>query len=135
MKDKQLLDDQKDVLRAVSLEDLTVIEVGKYFLGDRVRKQAISSNYKGLCPFHIEKTPSFYLKKEKNYFVCYGCGEYGGPFKLLTILSEDPLLYLSQNFSFENKELKQALHKENVKYLDLELCFDQEPIFEEFYNV
>jgi len=39
--------------------------------------------YKALCPFHVEKTPSFYINPQKNNFVCYGCNEYGDIFTLV----------------------------------------------------
>lgn len=35
------------------------------------------SNFKGLCPFHNEKTPSFIVSREKNNFHCFGCHEGG----------------------------------------------------------
>ena len=35
------------------------------------------SNYKGLCPFHGEKTPSFYINGSKQIYKCFGCGEGG----------------------------------------------------------
>ncbi len=35
------------------------------------------SNYRGLCPFHEEKTPSFYVNVEKGFFHCFGCGASG----------------------------------------------------------
>ena len=35
------------------------------------------SNYKGLCPFHGEKTPSFYINSSKQIYKCFGCGEGG----------------------------------------------------------
>lgn len=35
------------------------------------------SNYKGLCPFHEEKTPSFYVNADKGFFHCFGCGASG----------------------------------------------------------
>jgi len=38
------------------------------------------SNYKGLCPFHAEKTPSFMVNPEKRIFHCFGCGEGGNVF-------------------------------------------------------
>ncbi|MCG8541930.1 MAG: DNA primase [Clostridia bacterium] len=34
-------------------------------------------NYKGLCPFHNEKTPSFVVSEDKQLFHCFGCGEAG----------------------------------------------------------
>jgi len=36
--------------------------------------------FAGLCPFHSEKTPSFYLNDEKGKFYCFGCGEHGDVF-------------------------------------------------------
>ena len=38
------------------------------------------SNYKALCPFHNEKTPSFTINITKQNYVCYGCGKRGDVF-------------------------------------------------------
>ncbi len=35
------------------------------------------SNYKGICPFHNEKTPSFIVSEQKQIFTCFGCGARG----------------------------------------------------------
>lgn len=40
-------------------------------------KKAGGSSFKGLCPFHTEKTPSFNVHPDKGYFHCFGCGEGG----------------------------------------------------------
>ncbi len=37
-------------------------------------------NYKTLCPFHTEKTPSFFVKPESDSFACYGCNKFGDVF-------------------------------------------------------
>ncbi len=39
------------------------------------------SNYKGCCPFHNEKTPSFVVSEQKQIFTCFGCGETGNVIK------------------------------------------------------
>ncbi|MDD5289935.1 MAG: DNA primase [Patescibacteria group bacterium] len=41
------------------------------------------ANFKGLCPFHTEKTPSFMVSREKQFFKCFGCGEAGDMFSFL----------------------------------------------------
>ena len=64
------------------LARLNIVEVGLFYLGDKMKKRPISPNYQGLCPFHNERTPSFYLKPNKNRYVCYGCGISGGPLSL-----------------------------------------------------
>ena len=43
----------------------------------------IGNNYKGLCPFHIEKTPSFTVSSEKQIFKCFGCGVSGNVYSFL----------------------------------------------------
>src|SRR4029450_7003328 len=43
------------------------------------------TRYKGLCPFHREKTPSFTVDRTKGLFYCFGCGTGGDIFKFLTL--------------------------------------------------
>ena len=40
-------------------------------------------DYIGLCPFHQEKTPSFTVNEDKQFFKCFGCGKGGNVFKFL----------------------------------------------------
>ena len=58
---------------------VSIIEV----VGDYVRLQKDGANYKGLCPFHQEKTPSFKVHEGKGIYKCFGCGEAGNVFKFL----------------------------------------------------
>ena len=41
--------------------------------------------FKGLCPFHREKTPSFNVNREKGFFYCFGCGTGGDVFKFVML--------------------------------------------------
>lgn len=40
--------------------------------------------YRGCCPFHNEKTPSFYVNDEKGFYHCFGCGAHGDAIRWLT---------------------------------------------------
>ena len=46
--------------------------VGRY-----VKLQRAGNSYKGLCPFHNEKTPSFNVDEDRGFYHCFGCGESG----------------------------------------------------------
>ena len=46
-------------------------------IGREVPLKQSGSNFKGLCPFHNEKTPSFMVNEQKQIFNCFGCGEKG----------------------------------------------------------
>ncbi len=46
-------------------------------IGREVELKRAGSNYKGLCPFHKEKTPSFVVSEDKQIFTCFGCGATG----------------------------------------------------------
>jgi DNA primase len=43
------------------------------------------ATYKGLCPFHSEKSPSFHVNRDKGFFHCFGCGVGGDVFKFLEL--------------------------------------------------
>jgi DNA primase len=46
-------------------------------IGRKVALQPQGANFKGLCPFHAERTPSFTVNNERGFFHCYGCGAHG----------------------------------------------------------
>lgn len=46
-------------------------------IGRHVALKKTGSNYKGVCPFHNEKTPSFVVSEPKQIFTCFGCGATG----------------------------------------------------------
>ncbi len=47
------------------------------FIGKRMRLTRAGREFKGCCPFHKEKTPSFYVNDEKRFYHCFGCGAHG----------------------------------------------------------
>jgi DNA primase len=46
-------------------------------IGEHVKLKPSGKSFKGLCPFHKEKTPSFMVSPEKDIFYCFGCGKSG----------------------------------------------------------
>ena len=46
-------------------------------ISEVVALKRAGNNYKGLCPFHAEKTPSFVVSGDKQIFTCFGCGATG----------------------------------------------------------
>ncbi|UCC65868.1 MAG: DNA primase [Deltaproteobacteria bacterium] len=52
-------------------------------ISDYVALKKAGKNYKGLCPFHQEKTPSFVVSEEKQLFHCFGCEAGGNVFTFL----------------------------------------------------
>lgn len=52
---------------------------------ERVPLKKAGASYRGLCPFHSEKTPSFHVHAEKGVFHCFGCGVGGDVFKFVEL--------------------------------------------------
>lgn len=52
-------------------------------IGEVVSLSKAGRNYLGLCPFHGEKTPSFNVVEDKQFYHCFGCGRSGDVFKFI----------------------------------------------------
>jgi len=53
-------------------------------IGEKVKLTRKGREYQGLCPFHHEKTPSFTVNNEKEFYHCFGCGAHGDAIRFLT---------------------------------------------------
>src|SRR5215218_6378827 len=76
---------------------------------DYVSLKKIGATYKGLCPFHGEKTPSFHVNRDKGFFHCFGCGVGGDVFKFLELHEKlafpDAVKMLAQKFGVALPEM------------------------------
>jgi DNA primase len=54
-------------------------------ISEHVALKKMGTSWKGLCPFHQEKTPSFNVRQEPAVFHCFGCGEGGDVFKFVML--------------------------------------------------
>ena len=71
MVDKQLISDIKNSVNIVDV------------IGEVVQLTKAGRNFLGLCPFHGEKTPSFNVVEDKQFYHCFGCGRSGDVFKFI----------------------------------------------------
>lgn len=78
-------------------------------VADYVSLHRAGANYKGLCPFHNERTPSFIVSPAKNFCHCFGCGKGGDPIRFLMDLNNysypEALMHLANKFHIEVKEV------------------------------
>jgi DNA primase len=93
---------------------LSVLEV----VGETVQLKRAGTAYKGLCPFHTEKTPSFIVNPDRETWRCFGCGEGGDIFtfvmrrdgldfrEALERLAEKAGVELSERTAREDRERK-----------------------------
>jgi DNA primase len=72
-------------------------------ISSHVELKKAGSAYKGLCPFHDEKTPSFVIQKGDQHYHCFGCGEHGDAIKFL-------MTYLNLGFLESVESLAERFH-------------------------
>jgi len=68
----------EDTIQAVAAANDVVDVIGGY-----LQLKRAGSNFKGLCPFHNEKTPSFLVNPARQTYKCFGCGAGGGVFRFV----------------------------------------------------
>ncbi len=82
-------------------------------VGERVKLTKSGSNYKGLCPFHSEKSPSFFVNPAMQRYTCFGCHETGDVFTFLekydTMTFAESLRYLAKRAGIELESFTPSL--------------------------
>jgi len=89
-------------------------------IGEHVQLRKAGSIWKGLCPFHQEKTPSFTVCERRRTYRCFGCGAHGDVVKFLQELHQ---------ISFVDAIKLLGWNKENKKRV--QLLFRNEPCEEQ----
>jgi len=85
--------------------------IGKY-----VQLRKMGKNFRGLCPFHSEKNPSFYVNPEKGIYYCFGCQKGGNAINFLMEYEKldfpDAIKRLAKNLGIEIDTTKGLRYKE-----------------------
>ena len=95
-------------------------------IGARMTLKKSGGTFKGCCPFHREKTPSFHVNPARQTYHCFGCGEHGDVFKFLEkqdglafmdavrLLAERVGVVIQQetDYNAQNRNLLYAIHAE-----------------------
>ena len=101
------------------LDAANIVDVVSEFV--TLRKRGV--NYVGLCPFHTDKTPSFYVSPAKNICKCFACGEGGTAVHFIMKHEQlnyfDALRYLAKKYNIEIQE-RELTDKEKQRKSDRE---------------
>jgi len=92
-------------------------------IGERIELKKAGRNYKALCPFHGEKTPSFMVSPELQIFKCFGCSEGGDVFAFLEKYEGmefgEALKYLADRAGIKLKKFGGGEVSEKEKLIDV----------------
>ncbi len=93
------------------------------------------NNYMALCPFHLEKSPSFYVSPDKNIYHCFGCGASGDVIKFVSEIEKislsEAVEKLAKDYGVDISKYKKKIVKERVNYDDYTSVYNR---VKSFYN-
>jgi DNA primase len=102
---------EREKVEEINRQTDIVAVVGQY-----VQLRKMGRNYRGLCPFHSEKNPSFYVSPEKGIFYCFGCKKGGNAINFLMEYEKldfpDAVKRLAKNLGIEIDTTKGLRYKE-----------------------
>ena len=91
--------DRETVERILDTAD--IVEV----VGDFVSLRRQGTSYRGLCPFHADRNPSFSVSRAKGVYKCFSCGASGGIVSFLMNLEKmtytEAIRYLGKKYGIE----------------------------------
>ncbi len=101
-------------------EAIDIVEL----IGERIELKRGGRNWRGLCPFHGEKTPSFFVSEELQRYKCFGCGETGDVYNFLEkyegMTFNEALQHLAEKAGVILKEYKPSLDDEKrIQHLEI----------------
>ena len=120
--------DSKDQIK----EYISIVDVAALY----VSLKPAGKNYKALCPFHTEKTPSFFVMPEQNSFSCYGCNKFGDIFTLVQEMENIGFVeakhFLADKFNIplEKTRFNPVKKDEYLQLNELALDFYKENLFD-----
>jgi DNA primase len=96
-------------------------------VGEYVELKRAGNRFTGLCPFHNEKTPSFTVNPQGQFFHCFGCGEHGDVFSFVMqyhhIDFPEALKTLGQKYGIEMAE-RQLSEAEQIQLRRREILYE-----------
>jgi DNA primase len=100
--------DLRDEIKNRVREAADIVQV----IGECVELKKTGARYTGLCPFHAEKTPSFSVNPQGQFFHCFGCGESGDVFSFMMkyhhLSFPDALKDLARRYQIDLPERKMS---------------------------
>ncbi len=90
-------------------------------LGEHVALKRSGKDFKARCPFHEERTPSFYVVPSKGFYKCFGCGESGDVFtflmKRLGLSFVDAVKHVAERSGVEIREVSRQGEEDPFRHL------------------
>lgn len=104
-------------------------------ISDYLELKKTGNRYKGLCPFHSEKTPSFFVNPDNNFYHCFGCGA-GGDVINFVMEIENLTFVESVKMLAERSgmELPDMSNQQRRVYKEREELFSLNKLAARFYN-
>ncbi|WP_234978070.1 DNA primase [Halanaerobium kushneri] len=104
-------------------------------VSDYLELKKSGNRYKGLCPFHSEKTPSFFVNPDNNFYHCFGCGAGGDAINFVMEIENltfvESVKMLTERTGMELPDLS---NQQRQRYKEREQLFSLNKLAARFYN-